>query len=90
MQCGQTATLADLLPPSTQLSHRSSKTSEEGLVVFPRSDIDKGLSQLPLRVPKLIGHVRNRIRELKKAGNTKNADSHGHHIQDQNLIKEEV
>lgn len=36
-----------------------------GTVVFPRARIGTGLSQLPQRAPRLMAHIRQRVRELK-------------------------
>lgn len=35
-----------------------------GVVVFPTSGIGTGLSQLPSRAPRLMEHIRNRVREM--------------------------
>ena len=37
-----------------------------GLVVFPAAGIGTGLSQLPQRAPRLMEHIRQRVRELQK------------------------
>jgi hypothetical protein len=39
-----------------------------GVVVFPASGIGTGLSQLPTRAPRIMEHIRNRVRELKWLG----------------------
>lgn len=41
--------------------------SAGGTVFFPRAGIGTGLSQLPQRAPRLMGHIRMRVRELMRA-----------------------
>lgn len=47
-----------------------------GLVVFPAAGIGTGLSQLPQRAPRLMEHVRFRVRELQKTYGAGNEDLH--------------
>ncbi len=39
-----------------------------GTVVFPSAGIGTGLSQLPSRAPRLMEHIRTRVRELIRLG----------------------
>lgn len=39
-----------------------------GMVVFPRAGIGTGLSQLPTRAPRIMDHIRTRVRELQQIG----------------------
>jgi hypothetical protein len=41
-----------------------------GTVVFPKAGIGTGLSKLPERAPRLMDHIRQRVRELRRAGGT--------------------
>lgn len=41
-----------------------------GTVVFPRAGIGTGLSQLPSRAPRLMEHIRMRVRELIRTVNS--------------------
>lgn len=41
-----------------------------GVVVFPQAGIGTGLSQLPTRAPRLMEHIRMRVRELQKIANS--------------------
>lgn len=38
----------------------------DGVIVFPAAGIGTGLSQLPQRAPRLMEHIRQRVRELQK------------------------
>lgn len=38
-----------------------------GVVVFPAAGIGTGLSQLPQRAPRLMDHIRQRVRELQSS-----------------------
>lgn len=39
-----------------------------GTVVFPKAGIGTGLSELPARAPRLMEHIRARVRELQRLG----------------------
>ena len=41
-----------------------------GTVIFPKAGVGTGLSQLPKRAPRLMEHIRQRVRELQKAQET--------------------
>ena len=43
--------------------------NEGGVVVFPMHGIGTGLSQLPRNAPKIMEHIRLRVRELKHISN---------------------
>lgn len=42
-----------------------------GLVVFPTAGIGTGRARLPERAPRLMEHIRDRVRELKRLGHPK-------------------